>query len=329
MKIWYDALTGKHVRYGVAIARHLRNKGHQVTLTTRRHPDTVPMMEYLKEEFTVVGRYNPTSLLTRLQEGTKRQLFFCKLFGDNCPNVAISHGSADLCRVAFGLGIPIITTVDTPYADAVNRLTIPLSNYVVTSKGIPHRIVRFYDVDAKIVNFNGVDEAAWIKGFTPPVQYDFGRPLIVVRDVERKAVYSQSRTGLVTLAKALTKLGKVVFLSRYARKESKNLIIPEKFVDSASLVANADLFVGVGGTITREAALQGTPAITIKIFPDQHVNNYLARKGFPIFRTEQANVCKLAEKLVGRRYDIKDILDGLENPIDVISDIVSRISQNQ
>ena len=325
MKVWYDACTGKHVRYGVAIARRLRNLGYDVVLTTRKHPDTVPLANFLKEKFIVVGKYDPESLLTRVREGSKRQLFFCKLFEKDFPDVAISHGSADLCRVSFGLGIPTITTLDTPYAHAVHRLTLPLSNYVVSSKAIPKRILKPYNLEGQFVSFDGVDEVAWIKDFVPFASYRFGKPLIVIREYEEKAVYAKKRVDLLKIAKKLAKLGNVVFLSRYKSKRVKGITIPKGFVDSASLVAHADLFVGVGGTITREAALQGTPAIIVNVFKKQHVNDFLVKKGFPIFKAEAPNVVKLAEKLLGKKYNVKSMLDRLENPIDVIVDIVKKI----
>jgi predicted glycosyltransferase len=296
MRVWYDACTGKHVRYGVAVAKRLRQLGHEVTLTTRKHPDTVPLARFLNENFIVVGKYSPKSLLTRLRESVRRQLAFCKIFGGAVPDVAISHGSVDQLRVAFGLGIPTITTVDTPYADAVHRLTLPLADYIVASKAIPKETLQKYGVKGEIVQFDGVDEVAWIRGFKPLVQYDFGRPLIVVRELEERAVYAKKRFSSIALAKKLTGLGKVVFLSRYRRRRIKDLIVPEGFVDSASLVAQADLFVGAGGTITREAALQGTPAIVVNVFRGQHVNDYLAEKGFPIFKTELASVFELAKR---------------------------------
>ena len=325
MRVWYDACTGKHVRYGVAVAKRLRQLGHEVTLTTRKHPDTVPLARFLNENFIVVGKYSPKSLLTRLKESVRRQLAFCKIFGGAVPDVAISHGSVDQLRVAFGLGIPTITTVDTPYADAVHRLTLPLADYVVASKAIPKETLQKYGVKGEIVQFDGVDEVAWIRGFKPLVQYDFGRPLIVVRELEERAVYAKKRFSSIALAKKLTGLGKVVFLSRYRRRRIKDLIVPEGFVDSASLVAQADLFVGAGGTITREAALQGTPAIVVNVFRGQHVNDYLAEKGFPIFKTELASVFELAKRVLGGKRDVSDLLAKLENPVDVIVNIVEGI----
>jgi hypothetical protein len=328
MKIWYDACTGKHVRYGVAIAKRLKALGHEVILTTRKHPDTLPLTEFLGEKFIVVGRYDPRSLLTRLKEGTRRQLLFCKIFNKNAPDIAISHGSADQCRVAFGLGKPIICTLDTPYAEAVHRLTLPLSDYIIASKAIPKKILQAYNVKGEVVSFEGVDEVAWIKDFKPLTKYDFGKPLIVVREVEEKAVYAKNKFSFVLLAKKLTTLGKVVFLTRYRRRALKGLIIPKGFIDSASLALQADLFVGAGGTITREAALQGTPAIAVNIFQKQHVNEYLAKKGFPIFKTNSFEVIPLAKKLIGKKWDVSNLLQELQNPVDVIAQIVNKIGKS-
>lgn len=324
MKVWYDACTGKHVRYAIANAKCLRHRKHQVILTTRKHPDTIPMADYLGEEFIVAGSYNPKSLLTRLKEGIERQLFFSKLFEKDAPDAAVSHGSVDQCRVAFGLGKPIIVTVDTPYAEAVHKLTLPLADYIVASKAIPERFLEKFSVDARIVGFDGVDEVAWIKDFQRTAEYDFGKPLIVLRPMEEKAVYTKETTDMLVLAKKLTRLGKVVFLSRYNRKPMQNLVVPKGFVDSASLVRQADLFVGVGGTITREAALQGTPAIIIDTYPHQYVNDFLIEKGFPIFKAEYSNTLKHAEMLLGKRKNVKQLLEKLENPVDTITRILDR-----
>jgi predicted glycosyltransferase len=329
MKVWYDACTGKHVRYGVAIAKRLRELGHEVILTTRRHPDTLPLAEFLQEKFIVVGRYNPKSLLTRLREGARRQLLFCKIFDKDTLDIAISHGSVDQCRVAFGLGKTVISTVDTPYAEAVNRLTLPLSDYIMASKAIPIKVLQAYNVKGEIIRFDGVDEVAWIKNFKPKVRYNLGKPLIVVRQFEEKAAYIKETVDMVTLAKKLTRLGDVVFLSRYHRKTIRGLTVPKEFVDSASLVAQADLFVGAGGTITREAALQGTPTIIVNVLQKQHVNDFLARKGFPIFKASPSKVPRLAGKLLGKKKNVEPLLAKLENPIDVIANFVEKLAKKE
>ena len=323
MKVWYDACTGKQVRYGVAIAQRLREKGHEIILTTRKHPDTVELARLLKEEFIVVGRYAPSSLLSRLRESTRRQLLFCKMFEEDRPDVAVSHRSVELCRVAFGLGIPNISTHDTVHAEAVNRLTMPLIDFLVVSKALPKSSVEGYGIK-KIYRFDGVDEVAWIKNFKPKSQYEHKKPLIVVREIEEKAAYAQGKENLTKiLEKKLSSLGNVLVLPRYKKPPIKNFIIPKGFVDSASLVSQADLLICAGGTIAREAALQGKPTIVIPIFGKLHVNDYLSRKGFPLFTVESSKIFNCAKKLLGKTWDVKNLLETLENPVDIIERIIN------
>jgi len=325
VKVWYDACTGKHVRYGVAVAKRLRKLGHEVFLTMREHPDTLALAELLGEEFAVVGKYAPRSSVSRLRESLKRQLLLCEMLEKNRPDVAVSHGSVELCRTAFGIGTPIITTCDSPHAEAVNRLTLPLTDFLVVSRAIPKNCLRGYGAK-KIVQFNGVDEVAWIKGFKPLVSYDFGRPLIVVRQFEVKAAYAQGKKDLTEeLAKKLTKLGKVVFLPRYDRKPREGLIVPKSFIDSASLAAQADLVVGAGGTLAREAALQGTPSIAIPTIGKSYVNDYVSERGFPLFTVKAEEVFNYAKKLVSKRFNVKPLLEKLENPVDLIENLVDEL----
>jgi predicted glycosyltransferase len=323
MRVWYDACTGKHVRYGTAVARRLRKLGHEVIFTTRKHPDTVALARTLGEKPIVVGRYNPASLFTRLEESANRTIQFSRMFRDNPPEVAISHQSVELCRSAFGLNIPTIVTADTPYAAAVNRLTIPLANTLLVSEAIPRNLFKKYGPQ-KLVQFKGVDEVAWIKDFNPQTSLDSKRPLIVVRQSEMKAAYALGATDVtVEAAKKLSPLGTVVFLPRYCKPRSRKLKVLDEFVDSASLAAQSDLVVGVGGTIVREAALQGTPSIALSGFGRLQVNEYLSKKGFPLYLVDSSRVLACAKQHLGKRVNVEAQLADLENPVDVIEKIVA------
>ena len=85
----------------------------------------------------VVGKYSPTSLFSKLQASIEREQLFCEMFKRDIPDLSISHQSVEACRVAFGLGIPSISTADAPHADAVNKLTLPLLKVLIISKAIP------------------------------------------------------------------------------------------------------------------------------------------------------------------------------------------------
>ncbi len=325
MKIWYDACTGKHVRYGAAIGRRLRATGHEFIFTTREHPDTVALARILGEKPLIIGKYNPSTLTSRLQESAQRVLEFAKLFKDNPPDVAIAHQSVELCRTAFGLGIPIVLTADTPHALAVNRLTIPFAHTVVISEALPHSFPKSYCAK-NVVPYEGVDEVAWIKDFTPK-KISVKKPFIIVRQIETKAAYAkEKRDSAQIMLEKLAKLGNVQFLHRY-NGEGQAFAEKQVFEDSASLVANADLVLSYGGTIAREAALQGVPSIAISDMAKTNVNRYLAKKGFPLFITTEEGVIGYAEKYLGKRFDVMAKLAELENPVDVIEKVVNSLKK--
>jgi predicted glycosyltransferase len=326
MRIWYDACTGKHIRYGAAIGQRLRKAGHEFIFTTREHPDTIPLAKILKEKPIVVGKYDPSTLYSRLEESAERIMQFSKLFKDNPPDIAIAHQSVELCRTAFGLGKPIILTADTPYASAVNRLTIPFAHTVVVSEALPKRFVKDYCAK-NVVLFKGVDEVAWIKDFKAIKIDGFKKPLIVIRQVETKAAYAGGKKDHAqVMAEKLAALGNVHFIQRYY-EQGKTFDIKEGFVDSASLVANADLVVSYGGTIAREASLQGVPSIAISDMAKTYVNTYLTKRGFPLFATSEQGVLKYAKKYLGKRFDVKSKLASLENPVDSIEKVVNSLKQ--
>jgi hypothetical protein len=324
MRVWYDACTGKHVRYGVAIAKRLRKLGHEVIFTTREHPDTVALAKVLGEKPIIVGKYDPASLFTRLKESANRVLGFSMMFKDHQPDVAISHQSVELCRAAFGLNIPNIVTADTPHATAVNRLTIPLANLLVISEAIPKSLFKKYGAQ-EIVQFKGVDEVAWTIDSCRLKTPEFKRPLIVVRQIETRAAYGLGKSDVtVEAAHKLRSLGTVVFLPRYSTPKDKKLVVLNEFVDSASLAAQSNLVVSVGGTIAREAALQGTPSIVISRFGRIQVNEYLSKKGFPLFILKPSEVFTRAKDCLGKKFDVKSKLKRLENPVDVIEKILEK-----
>jgi uncharacterized protein len=324
MKIWYDACTGKHTRYGAAIGKRLRKLGCEFIFTTREHPDTIALAKILGENPIIVGKYSPSTLASRLEESAERIIQFSKLFKDNPPDIAIAHQSVELCRTAFGLGVPIILTADTPYAFAVNRLTIPFAHTVVVSEALPKSFTRNYCAK-NVVPFKGVDEVAWIKDLKPTKIVGLKKPLIVVRQIEAKAAYAQGKRDLTKIiAEKLGKIGNVHLIQRY-NEQGEEFSVKEGFVDSANLVANADLVVSYGGTIAREAALQGVPSIAISDMAKTYVNRYLAQKGFPLFITTEKGIFDYAKKYLGKRFDVKSKLAELENPIDAIEKNVGSI----
>jgi predicted glycosyltransferase len=58
-----------------------------------------------------------------------------------------------------------------------------------------------------------------------------------------------------------------------------NLVVPDRAVDSRSLIYLADLVLGAGGTMTREAALMGIPTYSVFAGEQPAVDRELERRG--------------------------------------------------
>jgi predicted glycosyltransferase len=56
-----------------------------------------------------------------------------------------------------------------------------------------------------------------------------------------------------------------------------------------------------------------------------YVNKYLAQKGFPLFITTEQEILGYAKKYKGKRFDVKEKLAQLENPVDAIEKVVENI----
>jgi predicted glycosyltransferase len=142
--------------------------------------------------------------------------------------------------------------------------------------------------------------------------------------METQAAYAVGKEDMTEmLAQKLAKSGHVLFLSRYERQHRKNITVTREFIDSVNLAAQADLVITVGGTLAREAALQGTPSIVISTsFGRLYVNDYVTKKGFPLFTVPPSKVVSYAKKYLGKKFDVKESLAKLDNPVDVIEHVV-------
>jgi hypothetical protein len=209
----------------------------------------------------------------------------------------------------------------------VNRLTIPFAHTVVVSEALPRSFANRYCAQ-NVVSFKGVDEVAWIKDYQPPKKTKQKKPLIVLRQMETKAAYAKDKHDTAkNLAEQLAELGKVNLLERY-NDEGATYGVKSAFENSLALVANADLVVSYGGTISREAALMGVPSIAISDMARTPVNKYLEKKGFPLFITNEESVMAMAKKQLSKRFDVTAKLAALENPVDVIVKIVENLKHS-
>jgi predicted glycosyltransferase len=144
-------------------------------------------------------------------------------------------------------------------------------------------------------HYDGLKEELYLADFVPDEE------ILERLGVTRREVLVVARSGATRAAyhgyedrlfmEALARLGRredvtVVVLARHPEHRAEihalgtpNLVLPRGPVDGRSLMRSADAFVGAGGTMTREAALLGTPTLTVFGGAEPAVDRWLEQRG--------------------------------------------------
>jgi len=340
MLIWLDALTPKQARLMAEIADQLRKRGEELLVTCRRYAETEQMLEMRDLSYISVGGYGENKL-DKLVQYAERMMGLIDIVKERKPDILISFSSPEATRVAFGLKIRAVTINDTPHAFHVCRLTFPLSWRIIHPVAVPEELyLRNWACKESLISYNGVDEVAWMRKAVPRKEevekLGLDGDFVIIRPEESKASYLKDEAGISVIIDIAIEMGyKVVLMPRYedqkdyySRRYGSSIIIPSSPPDASSLYFFSSLVVTGGGTMSREAALVGTPSISI--FPlnvPLYVNDFLSNMGFPLWRFSSGKeAAPLAKEILSspKRYrrNVRDLVEQLESPVEAVEKVI-------
>jgi predicted glycosyltransferase len=289
-----DILTPKQARFLSKLGERLRSNGVDVSYTTRGYYESERMLRLLGIRATMLGRWGG-NMLEKALFSARRTEAYVKLLAEIKPNLVFTFGSPEAARASYGLGIPHMMANDSPHAEAVMRLTIPLSRKLFAPWVIPKAAWTGFGIPKDdVVQYKGLDQAAWMKELK--IADSDARPkdrlFVIYRPEEFRAAYvgaqepSSAKTVRQTLGILRTRLGRkvrVVVLARYGHSSmyhrllGSSVMIPRGPVDGVEQLRVASAFLGCGGTMTGEAALSG--ALTISLSPRPNaIERFLMRE---------------------------------------------------
>ena len=297
MKIWIDLSNSPHALLFEPIVRTLRERGHTVDLTARENAQTVELARSRWPKVEVIGGESPRGRVAKAAALGKRVRDLSRWCRARRPDVAVSHNSYAQIVAAKACRVPAVTAMDFEHQPA-NHLAFRLARTVLLPEAMQGLdLARAGATAAKVRFYPGLKEEVYLGGFEPDVSVverlgiDRRRTsvLIVARTPPSRALYHGSdnpafvqalRTG------AAIPGSRVVVLARHPEQRAEleqlnlgNLVIPSAAVDSRSLLYAADLVIGAGGTMTREAALLGTRTVTVFAGRPPAVDLWLERRG--------------------------------------------------
>jgi predicted glycosyltransferase len=347
LRILVDMLTPKQVLLLGELSNRLEDAGHKVVRVTRAFRETLELLRLRKIRAKIIGSHR-TTLEGKLQESLRRTARLAELMKTLKIDLVVAYPSVEAARAAFGLSIPYYCLSDSPHAEAVSKLTVPLARRLFTPAMIPKEDwLRFGISSEEIIQYNALDPYVWIRDAKPDpkmlhrLDLEPDSKIVTLRLEESFAAYLMNRSGDwrnlgPRILEELLKRGceaRIVVLPRYKdhyrllRNLRRKVIVPRDVVYGAALLASTSVFVGGGGTMTVEAALIGVP--TICYFPagPTRVESYLQEKSLLTRSTDPASI---AEQVLNWLDDEKysavcrmrahELLQTMEDPLKVIMD---------
>ena len=295
MKIWIDLTNSPHVNFFETIINDLRND-HEVILTCRPLANTIELLDLFKFSYYIVGKHYGRNVLKKACGFLVRVVQLYKFLRDKKVDIAISHSSFYSPLVAKLIGARCIYLNDNEFAIG-NRVSFIFADLVLIPEYLDIRNIKAnWERSDKIKKYPGLKEGIYLWKYKSNIlngvksiksQHE---KTIYFRPEPLSAQYYKGQQNFIDdLLVGLQRHAQIVLLPRtnkqrnyYRQKKFRQIYVPEKTIHLSQIFNTCDLFIGAGGTMTREAAVLGIP--TISIYQDDllEVDKFLVNEGFMI-----------------------------------------------
>lgn len=299
MRIWIDLGNSPHVPFFKALAQEFEARGHEVVWTARDYAQTVELARNAGLDAKVFGTHGGKNVAAKAGKFAKRVMDLVSWARGRGIDLVVSHNSQEPLVAARILGIRSVNLMDYEHHPG-NHLSFRAAKRVVVPESFPQDALERFGAAKKAKRFAGIKEDVYLSDHRVAAEFvaelgSFGitpqNILIVVRPHAPEALYHRGVENRL-LDELLDRFAadenvRIILLPRKSyqgdelrrRHPQPNIIIPERVLDGANLVASADLVISGGGTMNREAAALGVPAYTIFAGEPAAIDQYLIDSG--------------------------------------------------
>ena len=316
-------------------------KKHDLLCTSREYHEVSKLSKIRHFDLIFIGKHGGGDKKSKLKASIERIEKLSNRIKKFEPDLVISFGSPEAARISFGLGIKHIMFCDSPHANAVMKLTLPLIQKLLIPYVISKKEFSKYGINEKdIVQYKAIDAVVTMKrkineNYNLPFKNN-NRKNILIRVEEEEASYTSKSSKIVPIIQKIVKdyeIENIVVLGRYAKQivnlqkaiGNKVKIVKMSF-DGKYLLNNTDIFIGSGGTMTAESALMGVPTISYNAVPNI-VEKFLVKKNLVKRETNPNKISNHIKKIFKRKNNTtqeraKKIVKEMEDPIEKLVKII-------
>jgi len=340
LKIWIDILTPKQLLFSEPIIEKIGGK-HDILCTSREYNEVTKLAKIRHFDLIFVGKHGGRSKESKLKASIDRIGKLSKKIEEFKPELVITFGSPEAARISFGLGIKHIMFCDSPHANAVMRLTLPLVQKLLIPYVIPKKEFTKFGINQKdIIQYKAIDAVVTIrrkinKNANSPFKNN-GKKNILIRVEEEQAAYTSKSTKIISIVRKVVKDYKnenIVVLGRYPKQieklqkvVGKKIKVVKMSFDAKYLLNQTDVFIGSGGTMTAEAALMGIPTISYYAVPNI-IENFLVKKSLVKRETNPEKISNQIKRVFEanskqNQKRAKKVVKQMEDPIEKLIKII-------
>jgi len=340
LKIWIDILTPKQLLFSEPIIEKLGQK-HDILCTSREYNEVTKLAKIRHFDLIFVGKHGGGDKKSKLKASIERIEKLSKKIKNFEPDAVISFGSPEAARISFGLGIKHIMFCDSPHANAVMRLTLPLIQKLLIPYVIPKKEFSKFGINEKdIVQYKAIDAVVTMQrkinqNIISPFKNN-NKKNILIRVEEEEASYTSKSSKIIPIIKKIAndyKDENIIVLGRYTQQiinlqkiMGKKIKVIKMSFDGKYLLNDTDVFIGSGGTMTAESALMGIPTISYNAVPNI-IENFLVKKSLVKRETNPKKVSNEIKRIFARKNDqnqkrAKKVVKQMEDPIEKLIKII-------
>jgi len=291
MKIWFDLSNSPHINMFHDLIWELESDGHEIIITSRPLANTVQLLDQRGLKHTVIGEHYGKNIYKKIFGYPIRVLQLRKFLAPLKPDLAISQSSFHSPIVAKLLGIPSIYTNDNEHAMGNKPAFIFASKILIPENLAIEKIAKFGVAAKKIMQYPGVKEGIYLWSKGERIQQkrkentDYSIKIFIRPEPQTAQYYKGKENFLDEMLLTLQHKYKICVLTRdnqqyihYKQDKFEKLNVPDKPIDFETIATECTIFIGAGGSMTRELAILGIP--TISVYQDEllDVDGYLLEK---------------------------------------------------
>lgn len=278
MNIWFDISNSPHVIMWHGIITDLESRGHKVIITSRPLANTILLLDQYSISHTVVGIHYGKNLFMKIVGFPVRVFQLWRFLKNKNIDLAVSQSSFHSPIVAFLLRVPSIYTNDNEHAKGNIPAFLFASSIFIPESMQLNPLSRLFKHKMHI--YPGIKEGIYLWKSAHQI-YSLRKAgssrlaRIYVRPEPSTAQYYVGKMNFLDqLLRDLDDKLPVTILTRnneqfkhYSDSGFNNISVPEKPISFQEIASDCLLFIGAGGSMTREMAIVGIP--TISVYQDQ------------------------------------------------------------